>query len=69
MQSQNSNLFTLLYGTGYEIDALKKTFRQLEANNYLYSPDTQQHSLKISGAGSYLIEFDVHRIWYHDGVG
>ena len=57
--SQSSGNFALLYGTGYELDNLKQTLLQVEANNYLYSPDTQQGSFQISGVGNYLIEFDI----------
>lgn len=58
-RSQNSGIFSLLYGTGYEFERLKQTFKQLEANNYLYSPDVQNETISIDGKGKYLIEFAV----------
>jgi hypothetical protein len=58
-RSQNSNAFAFLYGTGYEMENLKQTIGQSEANNYLYSPSTQDGQITVSGAGRYLIEFDV----------
>jgi len=57
--SQNSGEFAYLYGSGYEIDKLKQTLLQLEANNYLYSPNTQSQTLKVDGAGKYLIQFEI----------
>lgn len=58
-RSQSSNSFAFLYGTGYEMENLKRTIGQSEANNYLYSPSTQNGQISVSGAGRYLIEFDV----------
>lgn len=58
-RSQNSGVFSLLYGTGYEQERLKQSLKQLEANNYLYSPDVQNETITIDGKGKYLIEFAV----------
>jgi hypothetical protein len=60
--SQNSNIFALSYGTGYEFERLKQTLLQLEANNYLYSPDIQTQSLAIDGVGLYRVELPVQII-------
>lgn len=58
-QSQNTNVFAALYGSGYSLEQSKRTFKQVEANNYLYSPDIQEANFNVSGAGKYLIEFDI----------
>lgn len=58
-QSQTSNNFSMLYGTGYEFENVKQTLQQLEANNYLFSPDVQNQTIKVDGAGVYLVEFQI----------
>jgi len=58
-KTQSTGNFTLLYGTGYELETLKQELEQGEANNYLYSPDTQEGNFNIEGIGIYLIEFDI----------
>jgi len=58
-KSQSTGNFAAVYATGYEFERLKQTLQQTEANNYLYSPDTQEDSFKVTGAGKYLIEFNI----------
>lgn len=58
-QSQNSNVFAFMYGTGYALEELNQTITQLQANNYLYSPSSQTGEILVTGTGLYLIEFSV----------
>ena len=58
-RSQNSNLFAFNYGSGYSFEALRQALAQMEANNYIFNPDTQRQALKIDGAGKYIAQFDI----------
>lgn len=57
--SQTSNVYAFMYGTGHEIENLKETIGQSEANNYIYSPSVQEGQFDITGPGKYTVQFDI----------
>ena len=58
-RDENSGVFSIAYGSGYQMDQTKQTVKQLEVNNVLYSPETETHYYKVAGPGKYYIPFDV----------
>jgi len=58
-QDQNSNVYALMYGSGYSAEQLKQTNGQSEANNYINSPSTQTGQIAVPGTGTFLVEFDL----------
>lgn len=58
-RNKTSNTYAFLYGVGTEFDRVRDTFKQLEANNFLYSPSSQKGDYQVKSAGKYVLFFDV----------